>query len=461
VGGARYDSGSSPSVHETARRGVRVRRYATAILGALALVGLHGASAVSAPADTAEEYFWDAVKDSTTAAPFKVYLKQYPNSAHSAEAEQRIKELSAPPAQPPQEQSLVQPPPLPAPSPAPQAPPPLNPAPPPTPEQLAKKLHATFYAKPNAVLRDAPGSDAKIRKHLYPRQVLKVDLQSEDGQWYHIAGTHGGWVDAASTVDAKTAEAEAWSQADRSSGVEDLKAYLKAFPSGAHAKEAKQRLAALEAPSDDSQAHQAEGATPEEREALDSVTKMLRDDNSPAPQDSAGGTPPQADVPAASPGMPGEGSSQQEAHLEPGQESEAPTPTPPLPHGNAKEQYDAALGMITHGQFKAGEEGLESIIKQFPSDPIIANVRYSLGDVYFNQQDYEHALSELQLAYRLKPSSPGAPLALLQIAVSKGYRGDTQNACSELQSVGSRYHGEVQFLEERISEWQGIFKCSR
>jgi TolA-binding protein len=465
VGGARDDSGSSPSVHEAARRGVRVRGHARAILVALAIIGLHGISALSAPADTAEEYFWDAVKDSTTAAPFKVYLQQYPNSVHSAEAEERIKELSAPPAQPPQEQSLAQPPPLPAPPPAPKAPPQLNPAPPPTPEQQAKKIHATFYAKPNAVLRDAPASDAKIRKRLYPREVLKVDLQSEDGRWYHVGGAHSGWVDAASTVDAKTAEGEAWTQANRSSRDEDLKAYLKAFPNGAHAKEAKERLAESEAPSDDSQNHQADGATTEEREALDSVTKMLRDDNSPAPQaphqftadpDSAGGAPPHADAPAA----PAEGTSQ-EARLEPGQGSQASSPAPPLPHGSAREQYDAALGMITRGQFKAGEEGLESIIKQFPSDPIIANVRYSLGDVYFNQQDYAHALTELQSAYGLKPSSPNAPLALLQIAVSKGYRGETQNACSELQSVGSKYHGEVQFLEERISEWQRIFKCGR
>ena len=472
MGGARYDSGSSPSVHEAARRSVRAPGYARAILVALAITGLQGISALSAPADTAEEYFWDAVKDSTTAAPFKVYLQQYPNSAHSAEAEERIKELSSPPVQPPQEQSLAQPPPMPAPTPAPKAPPQVSPPPQSTPQQQAKTIHATFYAKPKAVLRDAPASDAKMRRRLYVREVLKVDLESEDGQWYHVGGARGGWVDVASTVDAKTAEAEAWTQAAHSSRVEDLKAYLKEFPKGGHVKEANEKLAAAQsdagAPSDaQDQRAEAQGATPEEREALASVTKMLRDENGPAPQaphestadpDSAGGAPPRADAPAAPAGVPTEGSSR-EARLEPGQGNQAHLPT--LPHGNAMQQYNAALGMLAGGQFKAGEQGLESIITEFPSDPIIASVRYRLGDVYFNQQDYEHALKELQLAYNLKPSSPDAPLALYEMAVSKGYRGETQEACSQLQAVSGKYRGTVEFMDERIREWQRIFKCAR
>jgi TolA-binding protein len=101
------------------------------------------------------------------------------------------------------------------------------------------------------------------------------------------------------------------------------------------------------------------------------------------------------------------------------------------------------------------------IIKQFPSDPILPNVRYRLGDVYFNQQDYEHALIELQLAYNLKPSSPDAPLALLQIAVSKGHRGERDQACSELQTLGGKYRGQVEFLEQRISEYQRALGCGR
>lgn len=467
VGGARYDSGSLPSVREAARRSIRVRGYLMATLAALAVASFCGSSALSAPtsADNAEEWFWDTIKDSKTDALFKVYLQQYPNSAHSAEAQERIKELSAPPAQPPQEQ----PSPTPAPPPAPDAAPQLSPAPPATPEQQAKPIHAIFYAKPKAVLRAAPASDGKVRRHLYAREVLKVDLQSEDGQWYHVGGAHGGWVEVASTVDAKTAEGEAWREAARSSRDDDLRAYLKQFPRGGHAKEAKERLAAkadAAAPADDSR--EGQGATPEERAALASVTKMLRDDNGPAPQaphqstanpDSAVGTPPGAGASAAAPrGLPAEGTSQ-EARLEPGPESQASTPA--FPHGNALAQYNAALGMLAGGQIKAGEEGLESIIKEFPSDPIIANVRYRLGETYFNQQDYEHALTQLQLAHDLDPKSAEAPLELYEIAVSKGYRGETQEACSQLQSVGGAYDGKVEYLEERISEVQKIFKCAR
>jgi TolA-binding protein len=437
VGGARDDSGSSPSANDAVSRVAGLRGCATAIFAALVVFSLQISPVVGASTgDPNEQFLWDTVKDSKTDALFKIYLQQYPHGAHSAEAEERIKELGAPP--PPQEQSLAQPPP--APAPPPKAPPQLSPAPPQTPEQQAKTLHATFYAKANAVLREAPASDGKIRRHLHTREVLKVDLQSEDGRWYHVSGAHIGWVDAAHTMDAKTAEAEAWTQASHSSGVEGLQAYLKEFPKGAHAKEAREKLPAVEAaeaPSDASQDHQDEGQGPTAEETPRQITP---------PGDDDGGTPPHLDAPTRSP--------------EPNGTSNQP-PIPTLPHGTAMEQYDAALGMITHGQFKAGEEGLELIIKQFPSDPILPNVRYRLGDVYFNQQDYEHALIELQLAYNLKPSSPDAPLALLQIAVSKGHRGERDQACSELQTLGGKYRGQVEFLEQRISEYQRALGCGR
>jgi len=472
VGGARYDSGSSPSAHAAVPRVAGLRGCATAIFAVLVVLSFQISPVAGASTgDPNDQFLWDTVKDSKTDALFKIYLQQYPHGAHSAEAEERIKELSAPPSQPPQEQSLAQPPPMPAPAPAPKAPPQLSPAPPPTPEQQAKTIRATFYAKANAVLREAPVRDGKIRRHLHTREVLKVDLQSADGQWYHVGGTHGGWIDVAHTMDAKAAEAEAWTQASHSSGVEGLQAYLKEFPKGAHAKEAQEKLPSVEAeeaPSDASQDRQdkGQGATAEEREALNDLTKKWRDEPAPEaprqitpPGDNGGGTAPRPDALARSPGMEPNGNSQQEARREPDQRSQAPIPT--LPHGTAMEQYDAALGMLTRGQTKPGEEALESIIKQFPSDPILPNVRYRLGDVYFNQQDYEHALIELQSAYALKPSSPDAPLALFQIAVSKGYRGERPEACSELQAVGSKYRGTVEFMDERIREWQRIFQCGR
>jgi TolA-binding protein len=469
MGGARYASGALTSAYEAVSRIARLRGCATAIAAALVVFSVQISPALGASTgDPAEEFLWGIAKNGNTEALFKIYLQDYPNGLHSAEAEARIKELSAPSAQPAQEQSLAQPPPIPAPAPPPKAPPQLSPAPPPTPEQQAKRIQATFYAKAKAVLREAPAGDGKIRRHLRLREVLKVDLQSENGQWYHVGGAHGGWVDAGHTMDAKTAEAEAWTQADHTSGVEGLQAYLKEFSKGAHAKEAQEKLDAVEAeqaPPGTSQDHQAEGqgATPEEREALNDLTKSWRDEPAPEdprqitpPGDNAGGMPPHPDAPIPSPEPNG---TSQEASREPDQRSQLPTPT--LPSGNAMEQYDAALGMLIHGQFKDGEERLESIIRQFPSDPIIANVRYSLGDSYFNQQDYEHALIQLQLALNLKPSSPTAPLAHLQIAVSKGYRGEQQEACAELQSLSSKYRGAVLDWEQRISEWQRNLQCGR
>jgi TolA-binding protein len=470
MGGARCVSGSLTSAHQAVSRIARLRGCATAIVAALVVFSFQISPALGASTgDQAEEFLWGITKNSNTEALFKIYLQQYPNGPHSAEAEERIKELSAPSAQAAQEQSLAQPPPMPAPAPPPKAPPQLSPAPPPTPEQQAKRIQATFYAKAKAVLREAPASDAKIRGRLYVREVLKVDLQSDDGQWYHVGGAHGGWVDAAHTMDAKMAEAEAWTQADHSSGVEGLKAYLKAFPKGAHANEAREKLdaaeAEAEAPPGASQDHQAEepSVTPEEREALNDLTRKWREEPAPEaprqitpPGDNGGGMPPHPDAPTPSPESNG---TTQEAPREPDQRSQLPTPT--LPYGSAMEQYDAALGMLIHGQFKDGEERLESIIRQFPSDPIIANVRYSLGDSYFNQQDYEHALIQLQLALSLKPSSPTAPLAHLQIAVSKGYRGEQKEACAELQSLGSKYRGAVLDWEQRISEWQRNLQCGR
>lgn len=130
-----------------------------------------------------------------------------------------------------------------------------------------------------------------------------------------------------------------------------------------------------------------------------------------------------------------------------------------LPHGSIMERYNAALGMLADGRLREGEAALKSLIADFPSDPMVANARYRLGDLYFGEHDYARAVDELQSAYEQDRSSPSAPRALLEVAASSAYLGDRAAACSQLRSLEKSYRGIVEGLGQEISEARKEFKC--
>jgi len=131
------------------------------------------------------------------------------------------------------------------------------------------------------------------------------------------------------------------------------------------------------------------------------------------------------------------------------------------PRGDFNGRYNAAVGMMSDGQYKAAQDALEALIVDFPSEPLIANVRYHLGDLYFSQHDYARAIDELGLAHNLNPLSPNAPRALLEIAQSTGYRGAPSAACSQLKSLAKAYRGVVAGLDDQIRNARKDFKCAR
>lgn len=453
------DIGPSSSPHTLSEKLLHTSKWrpAAALFGAVLLLGLPCQTAAfgagsSDGATSAEEFFWSVVKDSHTTAPFSIYLQQYPQGRHRAEAEARIHDLTTAPAPAPPPEATPA---------ATDAAPAASLAPAQAPAADGKPARGVFYARSAAQVRADPDSNARIVRSVDGREPLHVNYESADGKWYRFGGARGGWVEAASVIDAKTAEAEAWARASRSSRNEDLQRYLLQFPKGQHADDARALLATRAPPP----ARQA--AAPQVSPALEAVISRLREeiqapanDARPDARDASGSTKPPAPGPerdASLPPIPGDGAVQQEALLPPDQ---GPPPvTSVLPHGDFMERYNAALGAIAEGQSKLGEERLKALIADFPSDPMVPNVHYRLGDLYFDQHDYARAVDELRSAYSSSASGPSAPRALYEIAVSAGYGGDAKDACSQLESLERKYPGISEDLEDQVRLARAEFRC--
>jgi TolA-binding protein len=459
-------------------------------LGAVFVLLLASASpATSFAADTkssvdaADDIFWDAVKDSRTAAPFNIYLQNYPAGRHHLEAAKRVKELESPsPPAPTRDQSAVIPPPLatpeppaPAPPPPAQALPPPAPAPPPPadvlsrarPEPQGKPARGSYFAKSAAMLREAPAPDAPIVRTVKETEELRIDRRTDDGKWFRVGGPRGGgWVEASTVTDAKTAEASAWSKVSDSQDEKKLKRFLEQFPRGAHASEAKEALEDMSdtpspAPPPDTAGggDHAGSADTNQPGATAALEEMLRQDVGPGPRDNrrAGvNAPKPADTPA---GTSGSGTSVPHSSRPEG----APNAAPPSPSsgGDFMERYAAAARMLHDGKYDEARDALEALIVEFPNDPHVANVLYRLGDLYFARRDYARAIDELGLAQGLDPESPDAPTALLEIALATGYRGAKAEACSQLDSLTDDHGGEDDGLDRRIAKARKDFRCRR
>jgi TolA-binding protein len=463
--------------HFVSRATHRRREIGRALAGVFALLLVGGCPAATFAADagaSGDDFYWDAVKDSRTAKPLKMYLENYPVGRHHLEAEERVRELDGPPPSTSTGQSAVA------------APPSVEPEPPArtqqlqpsdlaahaAPEQRGKPMRGTYYARTTATLRDAPSPDAQIVRPVDGRAALHIEWRTDDGNWYRVGGSRGGWVDASTVIDAKAAETEAWLRVVASRQEEGLRRFLAQFPKGAHAGEALAMVTATPRvlrPADPSGAQDRKPVSNDglQRQSA-SVKKMASEDAPPAANgvrdlsDSAV-VPAKAldhvDASGATVSEPTpEGSSQ--GATRPPEEGEQ-VATLHLPHGDLMGRYDAAVGMIGDGQYKAAQEALAALITDFPSNPLMAKFRYRLGDLYFREHDYPRAIDELTLAHDLDPSSPNAPKALLEVALSMGYGGATSEACSRLRTLTKAYRGMVDGLDEQVGNARKDFKCAR
>jgi tol-pal system protein YbgF len=109
------------------------------------------------------------------------------------------------------------------------------------------------------------------------------------------------------------------------------------------------------------------------------------------------------------------------------------------PSNTPKDEFDLAHGYVLHKDYALAEEALRAFLKKYPSDRLVADANYWLGESLFQRQRYRDA-AELFLAVSTKFESSGkAPEALLRLGQSLAALKEKEGACAALGEVGRRY----------------------
>jgi tol-pal system protein YbgF len=133
---------------------------------------------------------------------------------------------------------------------------------------------------------------------------------------------------------------------------------------------------------------------------------------------------------------------------------------PPLPDGNAKQQYDYATALITKDQnFPEAERALRAFIAAYPTDGLTPNAYYWLGETYYVRKDYQQAAFTFAEAFQKYPKAQKAPDSLFKLGLSLSQLNQTKEACTAYGRLLDNFPTADNALKARVGNEQRRLKC--
>jgi len=109
------------------------------------------------------------------------------------------------------------------------------------------------------------------------------------------------------------------------------------------------------------------------------------------------------------------------------------------PSNTPKDEYDLAYGYVLRKDYALAEEGLRAFLKKYPSDRLVADANYWLGESLFQRQHYREA-AESFLTVSTKFQTAGkAPDSLLRLGQSLAALKEKEAACATFGELPRKY----------------------
>jgi tol-pal system protein YbgF len=95
---------------------------------------------------------------------------------------------------------------------------------------------------------------------------------------------------------------------------------------------------------------------------------------------------------------------------------------------NPAELYQKGLDTFKSGDTQKARELLTKFIEQYPSDPMVANAHYWMGETYYSDKKYDQAILEFQEIIKNFPDKEKVPAAELKQGMAFKELGDVKSA---------------------------------
>jgi len=129
------------------------------------------------------------------------------------------------------------------------------------------------------------------------------------------------------------------------------------------------------------------------------------------------------------------------------------------PSDSPRDNYDLAYGYIARKDYALAEDGFRNFLRRFPSDRLVPEAQYWLGESMFQRQRYRDA-AEAFLAVSTKyETNARAPDALLRLGQSLAQMGEREAACASLAEVTRKYPRASVAVRQGVEREQKRARC--
>jgi tol-pal system protein YbgF len=131
-----------------------------------------------------------------------------------------------------------------------------------------------------------------------------------------------------------------------------------------------------------------------------------------------------------------------------------------LPAGNAQDQYNYAMGLLTQANYPAAEQAMRAFVQKYPKDPLAGNAQYWLGETFYVRKDYGNAATAFAQGYEKYPKGPKAADDLLKLGMSLTALNQKADACKSYARLAHDFPSPPQTIKERLSAERQHAGCS-
>jgi len=124
-----------------------------------------------------------------------------------------------------------------------------------------------------------------------------------------------------------------------------------------------------------------------------------------------------------------------------------------------KEEYDLAYNYLVRKDYAVAEESFRGFLRKHPSDRMVAEANYWLGESLFQRQRYrEAAESFLNVSTKFEKSGK-APDALVRLGQSLAALKEKEAACATFLEVGRKYPRAAPNVKQSVEREQKRAGC--
>jgi tol-pal system protein YbgF len=129
------------------------------------------------------------------------------------------------------------------------------------------------------------------------------------------------------------------------------------------------------------------------------------------------------------------------------------------PSATPKDEFDLGIGYMQRKDYALAEETMRNFAQKYPSDPLMADSQYWLGESFFQRQLYRDAAESFLAVTTKFDKSAKAPDALLRLGQSLAALKEKEAACAALGEVTRKYPRASGGVKAAVDREQKRIKC--